>query len=107
MAKEIPSKRAILWFAVLVSVIMYLAGVFSGLYANSILENKVQEDLNKVEEYLTLLRNYMDNSALDVKNMVLLQFYSENIEDNCKFTNLYMDNLYKQLKPYWDKLPSG
>jgi hypothetical protein len=106
MEKGMPSKRSILLIAIVLSIVIYLLGVFSGLYANKVLEIKVGEDIGKVEENVSLLKNYIDTYALDLKNVLLLQLFIDNIEDSCKFSDLYIDNLHTQLEPFWTKLPS-
>lgn len=98
MKKSIPSRRSIIALAVILSIIMYLAGVFSGLYANKIIEKKVEEDIS-------FLRNYMDIASLDLKNMILLQLLMEQMQDKCLFSEIYLSNLRNQLEPYWQKLP--
>src|SRR3989338_504322 len=103
--KKTISKKTIIICSVIISVVMYLAGVFSGLYANKITEHKVNKELTRVEQDIEFLKNYIDNSALDLKNVLLLQFYSENFENSCAFSELYLEKLHGQLQPFWDKLP--
>jgi len=93
------SSGSIILIAVIVSVVIYLAGVFSGLYANKIIEKKVTQDVE-------FLRNYVDSSSLDLKNILLLQFFMDKVEAKCEFSNLYLENLQNQLQPYWQKLPA-
>lgn len=84
--------------AVIVTFIIYLAGVFSGLYANKIIEKKVSQDME-------FLKNYVDSSSLDLKNILLLQIFMDKVENKCEFSDLYLANLKNQLQPYWQKLP--
>jgi thiol-disulfide isomerase/thioredoxin len=99
MGERIPSKRSIIILAVVLSLIMYFAGVFSGLFANKVVEEKVEDDVD-------FLKSYVDVSSVDLKNNFLLQLFLDNIDDDCKFSNLYLNNLREQFEPYWDKLPS-
>jgi hypothetical protein len=99
MWERIPSKRSIIILAVVLSLIMYFAGVFSGLFANKVVEEKVEDDVD-------FLKSYVDVSSVDLKNNFLLQLFLDNIDDDCKFSNLYLNNLREQFEPYWDKLPS-
>ncbi len=92
-------RKTIVVIAVLISVVMYFAGVLSGLYANKVVEHKVKQDVD-------LLKSYTDSSALDMKNMLLLQFFMENMDDRCRFSKIYLSDLYKQLHLYWQKLPA-
>ena len=70
MAKKIPSAKSLILLAITLSIIMYLAGVFSGLYANKVLEIKVGEDIEKVEQDVDILKSYTDSAALEAKNHV-------------------------------------
>ncbi len=82
---------------------MYFAGLFSGIYANKVFEYKVKADIGKDIDFL---KDYIDSSALDLKNILLLQFFMDNIEESCQFSELYLSNLHSQLEPYWQRLPS-
>ncbi|MFH0961348.1 MAG: hypothetical protein V1820_01545 [archaeon] len=98
MVSRVPSKKAILLLAFAVCTATYFLGVLSGLYANKLLEKKVSTDMG-------VIKYYMDSSSLDMKNMLLLQFFMENMGDSCKFSELYLSHLYDQLQPYWSRLP--
>src|SRR3989338_3027683 len=97
--REMPSRRSIIIVATIISIIIYALGVFSGLYANKIIDKKVQEDLG-------FLKSYIDVYSLDLKNMLIMQSLSEQIEDKCLFSSLYLDKLREQLEPFWQKLPA-
>ena len=64
--RTIPTRKQIFTVAIILSLVMYLAGVFSGLYANKIMEKQVEEDLS-------FLKGYTDIASLDLKNMLLQQ----------------------------------
>jgi hypothetical protein len=100
MVKErgkVISRNAIITAAIVVSLIIYFAGLFSGLYANKVIKQNVQQDIS-------LLKNYTDTSTVELKNMLLLQFYSDKLSD-CKFSEMYVSHLHEQLYPYWEILP--
>jgi len=97
--KTIPTRKQILTIAIVLSLIMYLLGVFSGLFANKIMEQKVEEDIE-------FLKNYNDVASLDLKNMLLQQLLIDQLPNDCKSSNIYLENLRKQLDPYWQKLPA-
>jgi len=40
-----PKKWTIIMLAVAISAVLYLAGVYSGLYANKILEKKTEQEI--------------------------------------------------------------
>lgn len=93
------SRGEFIVIAVVISVFLYTAGVISGLYANNILEKKVEVDLND-------LKSFVDNSALDIKSIQLQQLYLDSLDNKCEFQDLYINHLYDQLGSYWDILPS-
>jgi len=94
-----PTRRPIIALAIILSLVMYFAGVFSGIYANKIIERKVGEDI-------AFLKSYMDLSSLDFKNMLLLQLLMDQMPDKCRSSEIYLTNLRNLLEPYWQKLPS-
>jgi cell division protein FtsL len=51
------SKKVLILSAVAISIIMYIAGVFSGLYANKITEHKVTKELTRVEQDIEFLKS--------------------------------------------------
>ncbi|MBU0614883.1 MAG: hypothetical protein KJ601_02220 [Nanoarchaeota archaeon] len=102
MAKKsrvLPTRKQIFTLAIVLSLFMYLAGVFSGLFANKIMEKKVEEDIG-------FLTSYTDIASLDLKNMLLQQLLIDQLPNTCRSTEIYLDNLRKQLEPYWEKLPA-
>lgn len=103
MGVKMLSRKALVLTAIAISLLMYAAGVLSGLYANKILELKIE---HKVKEDVSFLKDYMDDSSLDLKNILLLQSYMDHVNDTCKFSSLYLSNLYEQLGPFWQKLPA-
>jgi len=52
MTEQSPQRKKtyIILFAILASVILYLAGVFSGLYANKILKESTDKDIYNLKE---------------------------------------------------------
>lgn len=91
------SRNSIIIAAVVISIIIYLAGLFSGLYANKIIKKSVEQDIG-------FLKSYTDTSTVDLKNMLLLQFYSDKLQD-CRFSEMYVSHLHEQLYTYWEILP--
>jgi hypothetical protein len=98
--KKVP-KRGLIIFIVIVSFVLYLAGVFSGIFANNLIEKTVNSEISEI-------RNTIDNSALDLKGVQLQQLFMDNFQakDQCKFLDLQITQLYPQLKFYWDILPT-
>jgi len=78
----------------------------SGLFANKILKNKVDSDLQEIDKDLQDIKSVIDTSALDIKNLMLQQTFLDNFEEeNCRFLDIYTDHLYSQISSYWQVLP--
>lgn len=100
MGKSITRKKIIV-IAIVLSILLYGAGVFSGLIANKLIEKQVKQDVGN-------LKGFVDNSALDIKNIQLQMLFMEDFEaeNKCEFMEIYLDHLNSQLTTYWEVLPS-
>ncbi|MBD3209732.1 hypothetical protein GF367_04955 [Candidatus Woesearchaeota archaeon] len=101
MPKQPRIKRGhIIITAIIVSIILYLAGVMTGLNANKVVEQQVEVDIDE-------LKAVLDDSALDLKNIQLQQFFIDNFPetDRCALIDIYSEHLYDQISSYWQVLP--
>lgn len=104
-------KIYIILFAIIASVILYLSGVFSGLYANKILKEATDKDIYSLKEKtskdLVALQSYVDFLDVNLKSMQLEQTFSETLTSSqmCAFSMISLNELFKQLSYYWDRLP--
>src|SRR3989338_7771691 len=104
-------KTYIILFAIFASVILYLAGVFSGLYANKILKEATEKDISilkeKTSKDLVALQSYVDFLDVNLKSMQLEQTFRETLasEQMCSFSRISFNELLSQLGYYWDRLP--
>jgi hypothetical protein len=111
MQQKIPSKKTIILVAVVVSVILYLAGVYSGLHANKILKKETEEDIRSLKqetaEDLEAMENYVDFLDSNLKNMQLEQTFIETLshEEMCDYLVISFNELISQLRFYWERLP--
>lgn len=94
------NQKKLLFIIFIASVLLYLAGVFSGLYANKIFESRIGQDIG-------FLKTYVDSSALDLKNIQLQHYLIDNFEEEnqCKVLDIYLKNLHSQLHSFWEVLP--
>ena len=80
MEENIRKKTPIVLFAIAASIILYLAGVFSGLYANKLVKDATEKDILRLREStskdLQLMQNYVDFLDSNLKDMQLE--YEEN-----------------------------
>ena len=104
-------KTYIVLFAIIASVILYLSGVFSGLYANKLVKESTRQDIFSLKEEtsrdLELLQNYINFLDSNLKSMQLEQIFSETLtrEEMCTFSMISLNQLFSQLSYYWDRLP--
>lgn len=108
--KKIKRKHIIL-IAVLVSLILYISGVYSGLYANKLVKESTKKDISilkeETEQDLEVLKGYIDFLDKNLKSMQLDQTFSETLteEERCEFSAISLNGLFNQLRFYWDRLP--
>lgn len=98
---QIKQKRRnkIITLTIVFSIILYVAGTITGLYANKIFTEQISKDLNQIKSEL-------DNSALDIKNIQLKQYYIENFEKNsCEFIEIYNKHQLEMIEKFWSTLP--
>lgn len=117
-----PKRNVIIGVAILMSALLYLAGVLSGLYANKILEERTNTNIASLksetqQEFRTLqegteaelehLGGYIDFLEATLKSMQLEQLFAETLtqEQACNFSALSMRYLIKELQSYREQLP--
>lgn len=109
--EQSPKRRHIILFAIIISIILYLTGVFSGLYANKLVKESTQKDIfnlkTETSKDLELLQNYIDFLDSNLKDMQLEQTFIETLNDEqrCIFSSISLNDLFSQLGYYWSKLP--
>ena len=97
--------------ALVMSVILYVTGVLSGLYANRILEQQTTDKLSSIRDEtqreVTGLREYADFLDSMVQEVQLEQAFVELLDSSqvCEYMPLAMEQLLGQLQRYRDVLP--
>jgi len=73
-------RRTLIIVAVILSIVLYLAGALSGLYASKLIEERTKEDIgtlqSKTERDMQLLKDYITILDSNVKDMQLEQVFS-------------------------------
>ncbi len=111
MTEQRPKRMHIILFAIIASAILYFSGVFSGLYANKLVKESTRQDIDILKEEtqqdLEVLQNYVAFLDNNLKSMQLEQTFSETLteEEMCDFSVISLNELFKQLRYYWDRLP--
>jgi len=112
------SKSFIITIAIIASIILYLAGVISGLQANKIIEKQTKQDIqilkdetkddfdylkqgteaqvNSLEEYVSFLETNLKSTQLEESFMDTLSK-----EEVCNFSTITMKYLFRDLNYYW------
>ena len=110
--KNIQKKRSgIILIAIAISIVLYLAGVFSGIYANKIIKEQTEQDIRTLKKEtnqdLATIQNYVNFLDTSLKNMQLEQTFAESLTHGqmCNFLSISLNELIQQLGFYWSKLP--
>ena len=109
--KSLKKRNLIIVAAVIISVILYMAGVLSGIFANKVVKEEAKHDISNLKKEtkqdLNSLQTYVEFLDINLKNMQLEQTFTEtlNHDDMCKFSSISMNALVNQLEFYWSKLP--
>ena len=104
-------RTGVIALAVIISVVLYLAGVFSGIYANKSVKEETREDIKALKEetrqYLDLMQKYVDFLDVNLRNLQLEQNFAESLnrEQMCNFLSISLNQLISQLNFYWSRLP--
>ena len=109
--QEQKKRNYIILFAIIASIVLYLSGVLSGLYANKIVEKSTARDISSLKletsKDLDILQRYVNFLDTNLKNMQLEQTFTESLteEEMCTFSIISINELFNQLSYYWDRLP--
>lgn len=120
--KESVISKKLIFFVFFISLLLYVAGVFSGLYANKIVEAKTKEDIfnlkyetkqeitqieNKTSEELDYMKKYIEILEINLKSLQFDQEFVDSLshDEMCYFSNITLSSLLRQLDFYWTKLP--
>ena len=109
--QEQKKRNYIILFAIIASIVLYLSGVLSGLYANKIVEKSTAKDISSLKletsKDLDILQRYVNFLDTNLKNMQLEQTFTESLteEEMCSFSIISINELFNQLSYYWDRLP--
>jgi len=118
------SKRRtmIITIALIMSLVLYGTGVFSGLYASKVIEertttniqtlqNETRKDIEVIKsetrQDFDVLSNYIKFLDGYLKDKQLEESFFETIPlaNQCEFKEIAMEELTEEFKYYWDRLP--
>jgi hypothetical protein len=86
--------------AVILSLVLFGAGLLSGLYVSRVLETRQQQDFS-------FLVDYVNKLDADLKSFQLQEKFLSSLSSNeaCIFATAYFDQITEDLKYYWQILP--
>ncbi len=102
----------IIIIAIVLALILFAAGLFSGLYVARSVEVRSRESLLSIErrqqEDVTLLTRYVDNLQRNLQKYQLQEQFinSLNTSQRCVLTETYFNHTIRDLNFYWAVLPS-
>jgi hypothetical protein len=105
------SRKSVMLLALAASVILYVAGVYTGLNANQVVKQETNQTIASLraetEENMKYLQNYIDFLDKNVKSMQLEETFAETLTpaQMCNFSTISMNGLISQLSYYWERLP--
>lgn len=115
-------RNTIIAIAIVISIILYLSGVFSGLYASKMIQQRTESDIKNLKnetrsdllylksetrEDFDILSSYIKFLDGNLQEMQLERAFQDTLspEESCIFSNITLIQLTKQFNYYWDRLP--
>jgi len=116
------NNKLIITVVIISSIFLYLAGVFSGLQASRIIEQKTEQDIETLkeetkqdirflqedtEEQVEYLNEYIEFLETNLRSLQYEQAFAQTLEDKeqCRFSQITMGHLFSELARYWNILP--
>jgi hypothetical protein len=103
--KVVMKKRTLIIVALAISIILYAAGLFSGLSFSKYVEQKIKAT---TEQDISVLEDYIKSLDSDLQSIQIQERFisSLNENDSCKFIDVYFSHLKQNLGYFWELLPS-
>ncbi|MBU0757597.1 MAG: hypothetical protein KKF44_06010 [Nanoarchaeota archaeon] len=100
MKKIIKSRKKLIIISVILSILLYLAGVLSGLYANKMIEKKTQEEID-------FIKNYVDVLTAGIETIQVQESFTSGLSPKkaCEFSALSYNDLEDRLSYFWESFP--
>src|SRR4030043_404805 len=103
--KVVMKKRTLVIVALVISIMLYAAGLFSGLSFSKYVEQRIKET---TEQDISLIEDYIKSLDSDLQSIQIQERFIASLNDNdtCKFTDVYFSQLRQNLGYFWKLLPS-
>ncbi|MBN2052270.1 hypothetical protein JW756_02090 [Candidatus Woesearchaeota archaeon] len=100
-----PKKKSLIIIAIILSIILYAAGLLSGLSFSKFMEKNIEQktkaDINDIVDYVKSLDSSLQSIQIQERFVQGL-----NEKDTCKFADVYFSQINQNLNYFWKVLPA-
>jgi len=98
-------KRNLIIIAVVLSLVLYAAGLLSGLSFSKFVEKNIEQ---KTQKDLAEVVNYVQSLDSDLQSIQIEELFVKSLDENdtCKFADLYFSQINQNLNQFWKILPA-
>jgi len=98
--KRKPKVGVIILIALFVSILLYVAGLYSGLSVSKMIKQDTKQEVSFLVDYV----NRLDSNLQSIQ---LQELFISSLEDadSCKFEKMFFSEVDDNLKYYWSVLP--
>ena len=98
-------KRNLIIIAVILSIILYAAGLLSGLSFSKFVEKNIEQ---KTQKDLAEVVNYVQSLDSDLQSIQIEELFVKSLTENdtCKFADVYFAQINQNLNQFWKILPA-
>ena len=99
--KIILGRKSLVALALVISVLLYLAGVYSGLQASRVIEERTGQDIS-------FLVAYIDNLDSELRSLQIQEQFFNSLDETeaCRFADTYFSEAASSLNYYWSIFPA-
>jgi len=100
-----PKKRNLIILAIIISIILYLAGLFSGLSYSKFVQKNIEQ---KTEQDIAVIVDYVKNLDSDLQSIQIQELFVNSLSENntCSFADVYFSQVNQNLNYFWKILPA-
>jgi len=98
-------KRSLIIIAIVLSLVLYIAGLLSGLGFSKFTEKKIGM---RTEAELSVMKDYVSRLDSDLQSAQVGEMFvqSLNDKDHCNLSSIYFEQIKKNLNYFWSVLPA-
>ena len=98
-------KRNLIIIAAVLSIVLYGAGLLSGLSFSKLVEKNLEQ---KTKADLNVIVDYVQNLDSDLQSIQIQELFVQSLNENdtCKFADVYFSQINENLNYFWKLLPA-